>query len=319
VIHVVETTIVVVAPVEAVWAEISSVPTIHPEEQRPALFTRLGFPRPLSATLSRPGVGGVRLARFERGVLFVETVTAWEPGRRLAFRIAAQTDSIPPDALDRHVTIGGRYFDVLRGEYALEPSADGGTRLRLRSDLRLTTGFNVYAAPWADAIMRSIQTNILAIVRTRAERRTDKEDDVVAQGRLHREGALLRRAALAYPDAYEERPWGHHAIKVNGKAFVFLASDTETFSLSTKLPSSAGVALKLPFASPTRYGLGRSGWVTARFPRTARLPIELLEMWIDESYRAFAPKRLVAKLGIDETPARSRRRSGPASKRASRR
>jgi hypothetical protein len=38
--------------------------------------------------------------------------------------------------------------------------------------------------------------------------------------------------------------------------------------------------------SPTEYGLGRNGWVTARFPRTARLPIEILRLWIEESHRA---------------------------------
>jgi predicted DNA-binding protein (MmcQ/YjbR family) len=107
----------------------------------------------------------------------------------------------------------------------------------------------------------------------------------------------LRKYALGYPEAYEEMPWGHHAIKVKRKTFVFLAADRETFSLSAKLPSLAGEALTLPFASPTEYGLGRSGWVTGRFPRAARLPVEVLQLWIDESYRAVAPKGLVAQLG----------------------
>lgn len=131
---------------------------------------------------------------------------------------------------------------------------------------------------------------------------------MVASGRLPRDGARLRKLALAYPEAYEEMPWGHHAIKVKGKAFVFMAADQARFSLSAKLPSSAGVALRLPFASPTEYGLERSGWVTARFPRAARLPVDVLQLWIDESYRALAPKRLLEQL--EETPpSRSRRRS----------
>jgi predicted DNA-binding protein (MmcQ/YjbR family) len=125
--------------------------------------------------------------------------------------------------------------------------------------------------------------------------------------RLPPGGAALRRRALRYPEAYEDMPWGHHAIKVKGKAFVFLAVDAETFSLSAKLPSSAGEAVKLPFASPTEYGLGRSGWVTARFARASRIPTDLLELWIDESYRAIAPKRLVAQLPGEEPPARARR------------
>jgi predicted DNA-binding protein (MmcQ/YjbR family) len=130
---------------------------------------------------------------------------------------------------------------------------------------------------------------------------------MVASGRLPRDGATLRKVALAYPEAYEEMPWGHHAIKVKGKSFVFLAADTSTFSLSAKLPSSAEVSLKLPFASPTEYGLGRSGWVTARFPRGAPVPVELLRLWIDESYRAMAPKRLLAQLESAEPAANPRR------------
>jgi predicted DNA-binding protein (MmcQ/YjbR family) len=133
---------------------------------------------------------------------------------------------------------------------------------------------------------------------------------MAAPVRLPRDGARLRNKALAYPEAHEDMPWGHYAIKVKGKTFVFLAADDVTFSLSAKLPSSADVAVTLPFASRTEYGLGRSGWVTARLPRTARIPLEILELWIDESYRAIAPKRLVAELEPDVKPTsnKSRRR-----------
>jgi hypothetical protein len=169
-VRVVTTSIAIDAAAAKVWNEIASVRTIQPEEQRSAFFTWLGFPRPLSATLSRPGVGGIRMARFERGLLFLEAVTVWEPERRLRFTIAAQTDSIPATTLDRHVTIGGEYFDVLTGEYTIESAAEGSVLLRLKSELRVSTTFNFYASPWADIIMRSIQQNILEIIKTRAER-----------------------------------------------------------------------------------------------------------------------------------------------------
>ena len=169
-VHRLETEMAIHAPAAAVWKEIVEVPAITEAEQRPALFTRLGFPRPISATIDRRGVGGVRRARFERGVLFLETVTHWDPDRHLRFTIAAQTDSIPPQTLDRHVTIGGPYFDVLSGEYTIEPRPDSTVVLHLASELRVTTRFNFYARPWVDSIMRSIQVNILEVIRARAER-----------------------------------------------------------------------------------------------------------------------------------------------------
>jgi hypothetical protein len=77
-----------------------------------------------------------------------------------------------------------------------------------------------------------------------------------ATTRLPRAGAALRKAALEYPEAHEDMPWGHHAIKVRGKTFIFLAADAETFSLSVKLPSSAGVARSgCPTFRPQSMGL----------------------------------------------------------------
>ena len=53
---------------------------------------------------------------------------------------------------------------------------------------------------------------------------------------------------------------------MRGKVFVFLGHpEEEGLGLSVKLPGSATLALDLPFASPAGYGLGKSGWVTARF------------------------------------------------------
>jgi predicted DNA-binding protein (MmcQ/YjbR family) len=109
--------------------------------------------------------------------------------------------------------------------------------------------------------------------------------------------ATLRAAALAYPEAHEDFPWGHRALKVRGKAFAFMSKDEPGLSLSVKLPASAEGALQFPFCEPTHYGLGRSGWVTATFAPAVRPPVDVLRSWLDESYRAVAPKRLVAALG----------------------
>lgn len=106
----------------------------------------------------------------------------------------------------------------------------------------------------------------------------------------------LRDIAMAYPEAHEDFPWGHRAIKVKGKAFVFMSGGDEQLALTTKLPASSEVALLLPYVSPTGYGLGKSGWVTATFGPQDEAPVEMLREWIDESFRAVAPKKLVAQL-----------------------
>jgi hypothetical protein len=171
-IRTVRTEITIAAPDDAVWANVVNVPPIGEHERRPALYTAIGFPAPVSARLPDTGVGALREARFAGGVLFLETVTHWEPRRHLAFTVAAQTEVIPPSTLDPHVTIGGPYFDVLTGAYRLEPAARGGVRLVLTSTFRLSTRFNLYGGLWTSAIMRSIQRNILEVVRARAEAAT---------------------------------------------------------------------------------------------------------------------------------------------------
>ena len=107
----------------------------------------------------------------------------------------------------------------------------------------------------------------------------------------------LRAFGLAYPGAHTKSPWpGHLDLAVKDKTFAYMSLEGEPLTISCKLPRSWPTALKLDFTKPTGYGLGKSGWVTASFADDAAVPVDLLKSWIDESYRAQAPKRLVATL-----------------------
>jgi predicted DNA-binding protein (MmcQ/YjbR family) len=113
--------------------------------------------------------------------------------------------------------------------------------------------------------------------------------------------AELRKCALAYPESFEDFPWGHTAIKVKGKVFLILSHGREdqgevVLNLTVKLPESGRWALTLPYAEPTGYGLGKSGWVSASFGATDEVPLDILEQWVDESFRAVAPKRVLARM-----------------------
>jgi predicted DNA-binding protein (MmcQ/YjbR family) len=122
---------------------------------------------------------------------------------------------------------------------------------------------------------------------------------------------VLRDFALSLPGAHEAFPWGERVAKVGKKVFVFLGRDEEDeactpkqkkgalpgeYGMSVKLSASRDEALAASFAAPTGYGLGNKGWVSMTFRRGDKPPMEHMKTWIEESYRAIAPKKLVAEL-----------------------
>ena len=111
----------------------------------------------------------------------------------------------------------------------------------------------------------------------------------------------VRDHALGFPEAWIDMPWeGDEVVKVGKKIFVFLGGPDGT-SLSVKLPESAEQALTIRGAEPTGYGLGRWGWVRVPFAGTDAPPVDVVCDFVEESYRAVAPKRLVARLHTDVT------------------
>jgi hypothetical protein len=165
-----KTTIEISSTGKKVWEEITRVKEISHEENDRSLFQIMGFPRPIQAELDTIAVGGIRKAIFDRGLFFTETVTEVVNEKVLAFDIKADPNSIPPAALDEHVLVGGRFFDVLEGRYEIEKISDSQIKLHLTSKFRLSTGFNFYSGLWSKLIMADIQRSILQIIKNRSER-----------------------------------------------------------------------------------------------------------------------------------------------------
>ena len=84
----------------------------------------------------------------------------------------------------------------------------------------------------------------------------------------------------------------------------------EFLTISVKLPSSGRMALLQPYASPTGYGLGKSGWVTAKFEPGEEIPIDRMFEWTEESFQAIAPKKLVAELDNPGEKPKPKKRKG---------
>jgi len=112
----------------------------------------------------------------------------------------------------------------------------------------------------------------------------------------HAATEALRAWGLRLPGAHSKSPWeGHDDLAVDDKTFAYLGTGDDFF-LSVKLRYTSEVALGLPYAKPTPYGLGKWGWVTFTPGGGEMPPLDQLKEWVEESYRAQAPRKRVREL-----------------------
>ena len=107
----------------------------------------------------------------------------------------------------------------------------------------------------------------------------------------------LRAWGLTLPGAHSKSPWPEHDdLAVKDKTFAYLPTQGGAFTLSVKLPYTGSAVLDLPYTTPTGYGLGKSGWVSLAPGEDEIPPLAQLKEWVEESYRAQAPRKLVKEL-----------------------
>jgi hypothetical protein len=164
-----------------VWPQILSPLNIKPLELGDGLAYRMGVPYPVEAITAGGHIGGVRASRWGRGVHFEELLTAWEPGRHIAWTYEFRTDSFPPGSLDDHIAIGGRYFNLESTSYTLEPEG-AGTRLTIEVASTVSTNFNWYANLWARPLIADTAAAILRLYKARSESHSSSYGLVSAGG-----------------------------------------------------------------------------------------------------------------------------------------
>lgn len=165
----VTTTTRVEAPVHRVWSELVEIRDIKPKELGFTVTQDLiGVPKPVTARLEGRGIGAVRHAYWERGVYFREHVTAWEPGRRVAW-----TFDLPPAVqtalLDDHLRVQSDYLQLRTGEYELRELSGEATQVSLRTTYLIRTPMNAYASAWGKLFLGDFHRNVLRAVEGRSE------------------------------------------------------------------------------------------------------------------------------------------------------
>jgi len=156
------------APPDVVWGYLQNTGPIAPGEVEQGWIYRIGVPLPEIGVTEHTESGSVRRIRMGKGIHFDQVVAEEQPGRYIRWTYRFAPDSVPPRALDDHVAIGGAYFDMLDTSYTLERSGVG-TNLRIRMHYRVSTQFNWYVAPIADALFGNFEETILDFYRRRSE------------------------------------------------------------------------------------------------------------------------------------------------------
>jgi hypothetical protein len=167
--HTVTTSIVIHASPESVFSQLTTVHDIRPGELGTSFVHLIGLPKPIEASMEGQGIGAVRTSRWEKGVSFKEIVSEWEPPKRLHYVFDIPPHSIPKEALDRHVELGGQYFTVLDGGYDLERLPDGTTKLELSTTYLNKSHLTAYGNLWANLVLNDFHHSILVLIKHRSE------------------------------------------------------------------------------------------------------------------------------------------------------
>ena len=156
--------IVIAAPPEKVWNSLLSISKVNDKKTRSTLSNTMGFPHHLYTTLDKAGIGGKRVAYYEKGLYFEETISKYIPQQLMVLDIKTDPASIPATTLDEHLVIGGKHVDIEQDTYTLEKLANGNSKLTLSSKFNIHTSFNWYAGFWAELLMKDILNGQLAII-----------------------------------------------------------------------------------------------------------------------------------------------------------
>lgn len=165
----VRTTIEIAAEPDVVWSNITSVKDIRSNELGSSFMHAIGLPRPLSAQMDGAGVGASRVSTWEKGVRFKETMVEWAPPHVMTYDFDIPKGSIPREALDRHVELGGDYFTVVRGGYEIRPSAAGHSTVVLWTTFHNRSHLVLYGNLWARFVLDDFHGSILGLVKRRSE------------------------------------------------------------------------------------------------------------------------------------------------------
>lgn len=168
-IYTVQRAIIIDAPLETVWAQFGDLSDIKTSEgQWNITQNLLQVPRPRSAKIIGDTTGAIRYAAWGDHITFEEHIKTWEDGSHMRWDFVFPNDSVHKYT-DEHISPDGHHLQILDGGYVLTSIGGKKTQLVLDTRYAASTPINFYSAWWGELILGDIQTNVLRVVKDRAE------------------------------------------------------------------------------------------------------------------------------------------------------
>lgn len=166
--YAVRTQIVVDRSPSDVWPNVVTFPPLpEPEEW---LF-RSGIAYPIGATIVGIGAGAERRCEFSTGP-FIEPIVVWDEPRLLKFSVTSNPPPLREWSLfgDIHPPHLEGFLVSRAGQFLLDPTSDGRTRLEGTTWYRHELWPSIYWRLWSDAIIHRIHLRVLCHIKQLAER-----------------------------------------------------------------------------------------------------------------------------------------------------
>ena len=171
----VASSVLVHAKPEDIFKQLTTVRKIQKDELGFSFMHLVGLPLPLEAAMNGEGVGAIRVSTWEKGVQFKERITRWDFPSSLHYEFDIAKGSIPREALDRHVELGGDYFTVLRGGYDIQLIDKHTSKLTLTTVYENRSHLKLFGRLWASWVFNDFHGAILQLMKNRAEQHTRKQ------------------------------------------------------------------------------------------------------------------------------------------------
>lgn len=96
----------------------------------------------------------------------------------------------------------------------------------------------------------------------------------------------IRRRAVLFPGVAKGTSCNQSSFKAGKGTFLFIGPGPkgQGYKAMFKLKASMAQAKQLAADQPSRFEVGSTGWVTARFTAEQPLPRRIWEKWLSESY-----------------------------------